>query len=139
MLKRGPQQRDTKDEAAAKVEGRRLFDLAQLDLWASLHSALQLPSPKEPSLDRVTLKAKVNREAEAYSNPVKAFVELLIYQDGMGYAALTVSLTELDRSVQAVFPSKPPQTVDNIVTLYDHAGIVETEFNQVTWSFLLLS
>ena len=35
------------------VEGQRLFDLAQLDLWASLARAL------DPGLDRASLTTKV--------------------------------------------------------------------------------
>jgi hypothetical protein len=124
-------------DEVARAEGQRLFDLAQLDLWASLLCALRLPSPKEPTMDRVALKAKVDRENGVYSNFIKASVDVLIYQDEAGYAAVTASLAALEASVKAAFSSKPPQTVAEIVVLYEHAGAIETDFNQVTPCFLL--
>ena len=74
---------------------------------------------------------QVDLEAEAYAKPVKAFVELLIYQDGAGYAAATASLAALNDSVKAAFPSKPPQSVADIVTLYQHASAIKQAFDQV--------
>lgn len=88
-------------------------------------------------MDRVALKAKVDRENGVYSNLIKASVDVLIYQDEAGYAAVTASLTALEASVKAAFSSKPPQTVAEIVILYEHAYAIETDFNQVTPCFLL--
>ena len=133
MLKKG----GVRDEVAVRDEGRRLFDLAQLDLWASLLCALRLPSPKEPTMDRVALTAKVDRENGVYSNLIKASVDVLIYQDEAGYAAVMASLTVLEASVKSAFPTKPPQSVADIVILYEHAGAIETVFNQVTPCYLL--
>ena len=120
-------------DEAAKAEGRRLFDLAQMDLWASLHSALQLPSPKMPDMDVNALKSKVDRETGVYAKAVEAFVELLIHQDEAGYAAVTASLAALKRRVKAACPAKPSQTVTDIVTLYQHACDIETDFNEVLY------
>ena len=62
---------------------------------------------------------------------MKAFVKLLIYQDGAGYAAATASLAALEASVKAAFPSKPPQSVADIVALYQHASTIKHAFDQV--------
>ena len=58
-------------------------------------------------------------------------MKLLIYQDGAGYAAATASLALLNTSVKATFPSKPPQSVADIVTLYQHTSAIKHSFDQV--------
>ena len=74
---------------------------------------------------------QVDIETEVYAKPVKAFVELLIYQNQAGYAAAMASLAALEASVKAAFPSKPPQSVADIVTLYQHASTIKHSFDQV--------
>ena len=120
-----------RDEAAVRAEGQRLFDLAQLDLWASLQSALRLPSVKEPTMNREAIKREVDEEQTIYGDLIKASVRVLIRQDKTGYEAVMASLEELEGTVKAAFPLKPPQTVADIVTLYDNASSIETDFNQV--------
>lgn len=119
LLKAGPW------DDLARAEGQRLFDVAQLDLWASLQSAL------EPTLDRAGLKANVDKEQNDFGDLIKAHVIFLIRRDGAGYAAVTASLETLQTAVESAFHCKPQQTVDDIVTLYGHACDIAAEFNEV--------
>ena len=114
-------------------KAHQLFFLAQRDLWASLLCALQLPSS-----DRAALQAMVETENSVYANLVSASVGVLIHQDRAGHAAVTASLAELDALVKAAFPTKPTQTVTDIVTLYEHAHAIEATFNQVSYQAFLL-
>jgi hypothetical protein len=56
---------------------------------------------------------------------------VLIRQDRAGHAALMASLAELGRAVEAGFPSKPPQLVADVVSLYQHACAIKESFDQV--------
>ena len=58
-------------------------------------------------------------------------MDVLIYQDEAGYAASTASLAALEASVKVNFPSKPPQSVADIVILYQHASAIKQAFDQV--------
>ena len=58
-------------------------------------------------------------------------MDVLIYQDEAGYAAATASLATLEASVKVTFPSKPPQSVADIVALYQHASAIKQAFDQV--------
>ena len=58
-------------------------------------------------------------------------MDVLIYQDEAGYAAATASLATLEASVKVTFPSKPPQSVADIVALYQHASAIKHAFDQV--------
>ena len=123
-------------DAAARERSQQLFVLAQRDLWASLLCALQLPSPKEPELDRSALEREVDEEQKVYGDFINSAVRVLIRQDRAGHAALTASLAELERTVKAVFPSKPPQlvadvVVADVVSLYQHAKAIKQNFDQV--------
>ena len=118
-------------DAAAREKSQHLFVLAQQDLWASLLCALQLPSPKEPELDRSALEREVDDEQKVYGDLVKATVNVLIRQDRAGHAALTASLAELERAVKVGFPSKPPQLAADVVSLYEHVCAIKETFDQV--------
>ena len=127
-MKKGPR------DAAASAEAQRLFDVAQLDLWASLLRALELPEAV-----RAELKEEVAREKRDFGELIQANVTFLERRDGAGYTAVTESLDALQRTVKTDFPSKPRQTVAEIVTLYQHAYNIEQRFNQVgcsPWEFM---
>ena len=130
QLRKGPW------DDAAKETGQQLFILAQLDIWTSISNALQLPSSKEPDFDRVALQREVDEEQKVYGDHVKSAVNILIRQDRAGFALLTASLADLERAVKAVFPSKPPQlvadvVVADVVSLYQHANAIKQNFDQV--------
>ena len=86
---------------------------------------------RKPNDSRRFIFIQVDRENGVYSNLIKASVDVLIYQDEAGYAAATASLATLEASVKVTFPSKPPQSVVNIVTLYQHASAIKQAFDQV--------
>ena len=128
-MKKGPT--NSADAVAARSEARRLFDAAQVDIWTSLHSALQLP--KEGASSRATLNEKIDKENERFGNLIKANVKFLLDEDGgqATYDTVTASLAAFEATVKTTFPSKPPQTVADIVTLYEHACAIEARFNEV--------
>ena len=118
----------------ARAEGRRLFELAQLDIWDSLRSALQLPKESsDSSPSRVAVKEKIGKEDKRFGKLIKANLEFLLEEDGgqASYDAVTASLAALEVAVKAAFPSKPPQIVADVVTLYKDACGIEALFNEV--------
>ena len=128
-MKNGPR------DDTGRAEGRRLFELAQLDIWDSLRSALQLPKESsEGSPSRVTLNEKIDKENKRFGKLIEANLEFLLEEDGgqASYDAVTASLAALATTVESAFPSKPPQTVADVVTLYEHACAIEAPFNEVS-------
>ena len=88
-------------------------------------------------MNRAALQREVDEEQTTYGDLIKASVRVLIRQDKTGYEAVMASLAELEGRVKAAFPFKPPQIVAEIVTLYDNASSIETDFNQVVSTLLL--
>ena len=146
-MKNGPR------DDPARAEGRRLFELAQLDIWDSLRSSLQLP--KEGPSSRAAFKKKIDKKDKRFGKLIKANLVFLLGEDSdedseddddiedgseedggqASYETVTATLNALEASVKAKFPSKPPQTVADIVTLCDHACAIETPFNKVPGYF----
>ena len=144
-MKNGPR------DDPARAEGRRLFELAQLDIWDSLRSALQLP--KEGPSSRAAFKKKIDKKNKRFGKLIKANLVFLLEEDSeegsegesdggwedggeedggqASYDAVTASLAALEASVKAAFPSKQPQIVADVVTLYEHANAIEAPFNEV--------
>ena len=132
-MKNGPR------DDPARAEGRRLFELAQLDIWDSLRSSLQLP--KEGPSSRAAFKKKIDKKDKRFGKLIKANLVFLLGEDSdedsgqVSYETVTATLNALEASVKAKFSSKPPQTVADIVTLCDHACAIETPFNKVPGYF----
>ena len=129
LMKKGP--KNAADAVVARSEALELFDVAQVDIWASIHSALQLP--KEGASSRATLNEKIDKENKRFGKLIKANLEFLLDEDGgqATYDTVTASLAAFEATVKTTFPSKPPQTVADIVTLYEHACAIEARFNEV--------
>ena len=148
-MKNGPR------DDAAMAEGRRLFELVQLDIWDSLRSALLLP--EEGPSSRASLKKKIDRKNKRFGKLIKANLVFLLEEDSdedsegesdggsedgggedcsqANYDAVTATLAALEATVKASFPSKPPQIVADVVTLYEHACAIEAPFNEVPARF----
>ena len=127
-MKNGPR------DDPARAKAAQLFDVAQVDIWVSLYSALRLHKESvEGSPSRVTLKEKIDKENARFGKLIKANLEFLLEEDGgqASYDAVTASLAALEVAVKAAFPSKPPQIVADVVTLYKDACGIEALFNEV--------
>jgi hypothetical protein len=59
----------------------RLFELVQLDIWASLASTLALPSAALPDMDRSALAAYVKEEQDIYADFAQRGAKVLLRQD----------------------------------------------------------
>jgi hypothetical protein len=53
----------------------------QLDIWASLASALALPSAALPKMDRSALAAYVKKEQDTYANFARGAVNKMLHDD----------------------------------------------------------
>ena len=60
---------------------KRLFELVQLDIWASLASALALPSAAIPERDRSSLAAYVKEEQDTYASFAREAVKKKVRDD----------------------------------------------------------
>ena len=95
-LKRGEQW------AGGEETIERLFELVQLDIWASLASALALPSAALPDMDRSALAAYVKEEQDTYANFARGAVNKMLrddreYQQG-GSDAVKTLCQEVDEA-----------------------------------------
>ena len=68
-MKNGPR------DDAARAEGRRLFELAQVDIWDSLRSALQLPKESSEGSPLSTWRRPTPHHFQKYQLPAGTTLE----------------------------------------------------------------
>ena len=143
----------------------RLFELVQLDIWASLASALALPSAALPDMDRSALAAYVKEEQDTYADFAQRGAKDLLRQDrelqqggSEAVAAVCAQIeqdfkeeTELLLSSSTAAPPggstaeevvrlrRCQQQSGSMLELYQSASTIKEAFGNVTklYSFLL--
>ena len=84
----------------------RLFELVQLDIWASLASALSLPIASLAEMGRSELAAYVKKEQDIYADFAQRGARVLIHQDMEfqlgGSEAVAAACAEIERNITKV-------------------------------------
>ena len=145
---------DDASEAEGEQKIQELFDLVQLDIWASIATVLSLPTPALPDKGRVELVQYVEEEQEEYSKFAQQGAKILIRQDREfeegGHDAVTRVCTEIERAIKVQMDGwlgsvtdvdkgvqlrESRQQTGSILKLYQRAAQVKEFFDEVTFLF----